>query len=168
MQSSASATVAQSERVEALLFELAGHRFGLRLTDVDELVRACALQAVPKAPPPVRGVLNLRGEILPVLDLRRRFELPEKGLEPSDYFVLARAASRRLGLIVDGVLGIETLSAFPPADAPHLPFRLEYIAGVAAVADGVVLIYDLSTFLSHTEAALLDRALGELGAEAGA
>ena len=57
MESSASAAVAQPERVEALLFELAGQRFALRLSDVDELVRACALQALPQAaasPPPER------------------------------------------------------------------------------------------------------------------
>ena len=166
MESSASAAVAQPERVEALLFELAGQRFALRLSDVDELVRACALQALPKAPPPVSGVLNLRGAIVPVLDLRRRFELPEKKLEPSDLFVLARRGQQRVGLIVDMVLGIETLSATPLAAAEHLPVNIEYVAGVAAVADGVVLIYDLSTFLNRAEAELLERALRERAAEA--
>ncbi len=161
MESSANAAVSQPERVEALLFELAGHRFALPLSDVDELVRACALQLLPTAPPPVSGALNLRGEIVPVLELRKRFELEHKRLEPSDYFVLARRGTRRVALTVDNVLGIQTLTALPLAEAPHLSVRIEYVAGIAAVADGVVLIYDLATFLSRTEAELLERALAE-------
>ena len=161
MESSASAIVSVPERVEALRFELAGERFALRLTDVEEVVRACALQALPKAPPPICGVLNLRGEIVPVLDLRLRFELRPKQLEPSDYFVLARIPGRRVGIRVDSVVGIETLSALPVAAAPNLPTRLEHVAGVAAVADGSVLIFDLSTFLSCTEAELLASALAD-------
>jgi len=159
MESSANAIVPLPERLVALRFELAGQRFALRLADVDEVVRACALQALPKAPSPICGVLNVRGEIVPVLDLRRRFELTAKTLEPSDYFVLARLPARRVGLLVDRVIGIETLSVLPIAAAPNLPLRLEYVAGVAAVADGVVLIHDLATFLDHAETELLEGAL---------
>jgi hypothetical protein len=62
------------------------------------------------------------------------------------------------------LLGIESLPSVPTAEAPNLPTRLEYLSGVAAVADGVVLIYDLASFLSDSESDLLDRALAKADA----
>jgi purine-binding chemotaxis protein CheW len=160
METSRSAIVVSAEdKLETLLFELAGQRFAVPLSGVIELTRACALQSLPNAPGLVLGVLNLRGAIVPVLDLRRRFGLPETALEVSDYFVFAQVAERRVALRVDRLLGIELLAAVPISEAPNLPVSLEYLSGVAAVADGVVLIYDLSTFLSEAESALLDEAL---------
>ena len=148
-----------SERVEALLFELGGQRFALPISGVIELTRACAVQVLPQAPPLVLGVLNLRGQVVPVLDLRRRLSLPETALDPSDTFVFAQIAERRVALRVDRVLTIERLSAVPGAEVTHLPGLLAHLSGVAAVADGVVLIYDLEQFLSGSEAATLDEAL---------
>jgi purine-binding chemotaxis protein CheW len=160
MEASRSAIVlSPADRVETLLFELAGQRFAVPLSGVIELTRACALQSLPNAPGLVLGVLNLRGAIVPVLDLRRRFGLPETALDVSDCFVFAQVAERRVALRVDRLLGIESLVAIPISEAPNLPVSLEYLSGVAAVADGVVLIYDLSTFLSEAEAALLNDAL---------
>ncbi len=148
-----------SGRREALLFELAEQRFALALSDVSELTRACALQTLPKAPEVVLGVLNLRGEVLPVLDLRRRLGLAEKVLEPSDCFVFVHIAERHMALRVDRLLGIEELGITSVSEAPNLPPGLAYVSGVAPVADGVVFIYDLPQFLSSAEVLVLDRAL---------
>jgi purine-binding chemotaxis protein CheW len=157
--------VPPTERLEALLFELSGQRFAVSLDEVVELTRACAVQALPKAPRPVLGVLNLRGAIVPVLDLRQRFELPETPLDPSNYFVFARVAARRVALRVDRILGIEWLDSVPSTQTSELAVRTEHLSGVAAVADGVVLIYDLASFLSHAEASELDGALAQRSIE---
>ena len=149
---------------EVLLFELAEQRFALPVSDVVELTRACAVQVLPEAPPLVLGVLNLRGQVVPVLDLRRRFRLPELELDPSHFFVLARIAGRLVALRVDRLLGTETLDVVPVQANANLPFDLRYLAGVATVADGVVLIYDAVKFLSESESLALDRALLEGGA----
>ena len=160
MQSTPSANLpSPSGPREALLFELVEQRFALALSDVIELTRACAVQALPKAPEVVLGVLNLRGEVLPVLDLRRRLGLAEKPLEPSDCFVFARIAERHVALRVDRLLGIEALDITQLDEAPNLPPGLAYVSGVAPVADGVVFIYDLPQFLSSSEVLVLDRAL---------
>jgi purine-binding chemotaxis protein CheW len=156
--------VSSTHGLEALLFELAEQRCAVPLTSVIELTRACAVQALPSAPAFVLGVLNLRGSVVPVLDLRRRFGFAETALDPNDYFVFARVGERRVALRVDRLLGIESLPSVPTAEAPNLPTRLEYLSGVAAVADGVVLIYDLASFLSDSESDLLDRALAKADA----
>jgi purine-binding chemotaxis protein CheW len=148
-----------SARREALLFELVEQRFALALSDVIELTRACAVQSLPQAPEVVMGALNLRGQVVPVLDLRRRLGLPEKALDPSDCFIFARVSDRSVALRVDRLLGIEELTVTPLSEASNLPERLAYVSGVAAVADGVVFIYDLEQFLSGAEVVALDQAL---------
>jgi len=160
MQESRSAPASPpAPRLEALLFELAEQRFALPASGVIEILRACALQGLPKAPPLILGVFNLRSEIVPVLDLRRRFGMPEKVLEPGDFFILSRVAERRLALRVDGVLSIERLEVVPASEAPNLAPGLEYVSAVSAVSDGVVLISDLDSFLTTAEGALLSTAL---------
>jgi len=154
-------------RREVLLFELNQQRYALPLSGVLELTRACAVQALPSAPMPVLGVLNLRGQVVPVIDLRRRLALPDTALDPNDYFVFARVGPRLVGLRVDRLLGIQELDATPTADPPHLPATLAYVSGVAAVADGVILIYDLDQFLSGAESAALDSALSTAREQAG-
>lgn len=146
-------------RLEALLFEIVEQRFALATAHVIELSRACAVQSLPMAPEMIIGAVNLRGEVVPVLDVRRRLGLPETAIDPSDCFVFVRAGARRLALRVDRLLGIEALQVTPIAEAPNLPERLAFVSGVAAVADGVIFIYDLEQFLSSTEGAALDRAL---------
>jgi len=150
-------------RLPALLFEIVEQRFALGIADVMELSRACAVQPLQQAPQMIIGAVNLRGQVVPVLDVRRRLGLPETAIEPSDCFVFVRVGARRLALRVDRLLGIETLSVIPIGDAPNLPARLAYVSGVAALADGVIFIYDLEQFLNDAESAVLDRALSRAG-----
>ena len=84
-------------------FSLAGHRFGVDVVDVQEVVRARPLTRVPLARPDVAGLLNLRGRILTVLDLRRRMALPERpdGTPPMN--VVVRAAQGPVSLLVDAI-----------------------------------------------------------------
>jgi purine-binding chemotaxis protein CheW len=160
MQATPSVIVpSSSARREALLFEVVEQRFALALSDLLELTRACAVQALPKAPEVILGAVNLRGRVVPVLDLRRRLGLPEKALDPSDCFIFAQVAERLVALRADRLLGIEELAVTPLDEAPNLPERLAYVKGVATVADGVLFIFDLEQFLSGAEVAVLDRAL---------
>ena len=153
-------------RREVLLFELNEQRYALPLSGVVELIRACAVQALPKAPELVLGVLNLRGSVVPVIDVRRRLALPDTLLDPNDYFVFASVGQRLVALRVDRLLGTSELVTTPIADSPHLPAALAYVSGVAAVADGVIFIYDLDQFLSGAESAALDAALVAAGGSA--
>src|SRR5882672_6593162 len=81
--------VATLSEQEILLFEIGGERYGLPSVDVRELVRAVTIVPLPRAPAIVEGLINLRGRIVPVLDVRSRFRVPAKPLEPSDHFIIA-------------------------------------------------------------------------------
>jgi purine-binding chemotaxis protein CheW len=144
---------------EVLVFEVGGQRYGLPIADVLELVRAVAITPLPNAPAVIEGIVNVRGRIVPVLDLRARFRLPAKPLDPSDHFIVAAAGPRGVILRVDRATElalVDTAAVQPPET---LGPGAAYVAGVAKLEDGMVLIHDLTTFLSAAEAASLDDAL---------
>ena len=150
--------VAGSTR-EVLVFEVAGQTYGLPTDDVRELVRAVAITPLPSAPAVIEGVVNVRGRVLPVLDLRARFHLPARALDPSDHFIVAAAGPRGVILRVDRATHLAMIEEACIQAPETLGPGVDYVAGVAKVDGGMVLIHDLSTFLSAAEAAGLDHAL---------
>ena len=150
--------VAGSTR-EVLVFEVAGQTYGLPTDDVRELVRAVAITPLPSAPAVIEGVVNVRGRVLPVLDLRARFHLPARALDPSDHFIVAAAGPRGGILRVDRATHLAMIEEACIQAPETLGPGVDYVAGVAKVDGGMGLIHDLSTFLSAAEAAGLDHAL---------
>jgi purine-binding chemotaxis protein CheW len=147
-----------SER-EVLLFEIRGQRYGLPSADVRELVRAVTIVPLPKAPPIVEGVINFRGRIVPVLDICTRFRVVAKPLEPSDHFVVASVGSRLLAIRVDRALDLVRVDVRNFEEPARIVAGVAYVAGVVKLADGLVLIHDLRSFLTQAEALSLDEAL---------
>ena len=149
-----------SAATDALLFELAGSRYAVPAMHVAEVVRAVQIEVLPRAPWVVSGLINLRGEIVPVIDVRRRLGLPDKALAPEDYFVIAHCGARRVALHVDRALELGSIKPEPmPRVGDEAP--AEYVAGVVPVEGGVLMIHDLPAFLSAAEGDMLDDALGQ-------
>ena len=147
---------------DLLLFSLDNRQYALPLPFVERVVRAAALTPLPKAPAIVLGILDLAGRVVPAVDPRRRFRLPERELRPSDQFIIAQSRSLTLALVVDGTLGVIPEPAPEETQADAIPPGTEYVAGVTRTADGLVLIHDLDSFLSLAEeAALADALAGE-------
>lgn len=94
------------ERPETLVFEVGGRRYGLAAFEVVELVRVVAVVPLPAAPGWVEGVVNLRGRVVPVLDLRDRLGLPAKGVELSDQLLVARGREFPVALRIDRALDL--------------------------------------------------------------
>jgi purine-binding chemotaxis protein CheW len=149
---------------EVLLFTLEAQRYALPLEDVRELVRAVRLTPLPRAPAVVEGLLDLRGELLPVLDVRRRFRLPARRLSPSDHLIVAQAGARRIALRVDRAEGLLALEPGQFDSSPRELPGVGYVAGALKLPDGLVLLHDLRTFLSQAEALELEEALAKEGA----
>jgi purine-binding chemotaxis protein CheW len=144
---------------EVLLFTLHGQRYALPAPAVRELVRAARLTPLPHAPDVVEGLLNLRGELLPVLDLRRRFRLPPRPLSPLDHLIVAQAGERRVALRVDRAEGLLALGPEDLDESPRALPGVGYVAGALKLPDGLVLVHDLPSFLSEAETLALDTAL---------
>lgn len=159
LDSLAVTSLASSSAVDVLLFELGTRSCGLPAAAVRELVRAVTIVPLPAAPAVVEGLVNVRGSIVPVLDVRSRFSLPPKPLEHTDCFVVAWAADRLVALRADRANGLLHLEAGQVDDAALAGPGVRHVAAVARMPDGLLLIYDLATFLSAAEASELDAAL---------
>ncbi|WP_246014585.1 chemotaxis protein CheW [Geomonas oryzae] len=135
------------DTIQLLIFTLDDQRYALRLDHVKRVVRAAALTQLPKAPDVVMGILDLHGEIVPVINLRRRFKLPERPVASSDQFVIARTGRLTLALVVDGSEGVIEPPSADIVAADEIVAGDGFVAGVTRTADGLVLIHDLDALL---------------------
>jgi purine-binding chemotaxis protein CheW len=150
---------AKGDGMSVLEFSLDDLRYALPLPAVERVVRAVRTTPLPKAPRIVLGVINVKGNVIPVIDLRSRFRLPAREMSCDDRLILARTPRRALAFAADGVSGVRTIAGGAIAKAEDaLPFA-EYLNGVAALDDGLVMISDLDRFLSLDEEEKLDAAL---------
>jgi len=155
-----SAPLASNVMVPIVPFVMDGHRFGLLAGDVREVLRAATPSPLPRAPAIVLGLLNVRGELVPVLDVRSRFGLRPRALAHADHLVVATAGARTVAFAVEAAdVLLEVASGTVDVARTHG----EHVAGVVKLDDGTLIIYDLTTFLSQAEADQLDAALGAAG-----
>lgn len=139
---------APMDRVDLLVFELAQERYALALDHVREVCPLAALVPVPCTPRFVLGIINLRGEICPVIDLRRLFNLPERGLSNATRAVVLRHGEREFGLLADVVVGVLALARNSIHAAPPTltGIQAEFLQGVAE--DGLIVL-DAPRILAH-------------------
>ena len=111
-----------------IVFLLDQQRYALSLASVQRVVRAVEITPLPKAPAIVSGVINIQGQIVPVVNVRRRFRLPERDVVPSDQIIVARTAARPVALAVDAASGgierpagriLSPPPLIPPPPKPH-------------------------------------------------
>lgn len=134
-----------------LVFEIGGRRYGLPATDVRELLRAVTILPWPLAPAVVEGIINLRGAVVPVLDLRARLRLPAKAAEPSDHLVVVEPGGRPLVLRIDRALYLARLDEAQFGKAGGVVPGGDDVAEVAKLPEGLVPVLDLRSFLSPAE-----------------
>lgn len=145
--------------MQLLLFTLDSSRYAIASASVAEIVRAVAITPLPGAPGVVAGVIDVRGKLVPVFDLRRRFGLPTREVDPADHFIIARTQSRTAALHVDQVLDLVDIDEQSIADPREHVAGAPLVAGVAMAEDGLALISDVEMFLSRAEQDTLDAAL---------
>lgn len=144
---------------QLVVFTLDQQKYGLPLSCVVRAVLTVELTPLPKTPDIVRGVINVQGQLIPVIDLRRRFRLPRREIALSDQIVIARAELRTVGLMVDSVVGVLTCAPEQIVHAGEILPVVDYIEGVVKLEDGLLLIHDLAKCLSIDEAHALDEAI---------
>jgi purine-binding chemotaxis protein CheW len=135
----------QSGELQIVVCELADEHYGLDIARVFEIIRHQPITPVPRAPSFVRGVINLRGRIIPVVDLRGRFGMPEVEPTKDTRIVVAESSSTRVGLIVDSVSEVLLVSADAVEPTPGVAAGadVEYLRGIAKLGDRLVLLLEL-------------------------
>jgi purine-binding chemotaxis protein CheW len=148
-----------TSRLHLLVFELDEIRVAIPSATVVEVVRAVAIAPLPQAPSIVEGVINARGTLVPVFDLRRRLGLPARALAPHQHLVLARSGPRPAALRVDRAVDLVTVAEQDIESAERLARGTGPLTAVARLPDGLLVICELEQFLSPVEAEQVDAAL---------
>lgn len=149
------------KKQQLVVFVLDQQQYALKLSAAERAIHAVEITPLPKSPEAVAGMINVRGQVLPVFSVRRRFRLPDRELLPEDQFIIAMAKRRRVALWVDEVRGVIECDAEAVTAMADIAPGTTDLAGVVKVADGLTLIHDLDLFLSLDEEAVLDQALRE-------
>jgi purine-binding chemotaxis protein CheW len=128
---------------DVVKFTLAGQLYGLLAQQVVEVLRMVAFTVLPVQPKGMLGVINFRGEVIPLLDLRRVIDLPAQHITLSTPIIVVRAGSRLLSVVVDEVLEVEAVPLSSRTQADEVSTDVRYVAAVARVEEGLLLIIDL-------------------------
>jgi purine-binding chemotaxis protein CheW len=118
---------------------------------VERVIRMVEITPLPKSPHIVIGLINVHGEVIPVLNIRKRFRLPEREADLGDQLIIARTARRLVALVVDSVNDVLALSSGEMLAPETILPQLEHVEGVVKLDDGMVFIQDLDAFLSLEE-----------------
>lgn len=142
---------------QLVVFDLAGEHYGVDIAAVEGIIKLQAITSVPHAPAFVEGVTNLRGKVLPVIDLRKRFGLPQAQPTKDSRIVVVEMNGATVGMVVDGVS--EVLRVGAEAIEPPSPIVTTvdsaFIRGIAKVGERLVILLDLGKVLSAEETASL-------------
>ena len=152
---------------QLVVFFLDEQRYALYLPAVERVVSAVEVTHLPKAPDIVLGVINFQGKVIPVVNIRKRFGLPERQIELSDQFIIANTSKRTVTLVADTVSGVIEPAEGKLINSENITPGMEYVDGVIKLDDGLILIHDLDRFLSLEEEKKLDNALKKKEAQRG-
>jgi purine-binding chemotaxis protein CheW len=147
---------ADGEDLHTIGFRIVGEEYGLPLTAVQELITLPRITRVPHAPGYVRGVINLHGNIIPVLDVAARFGVGETALGASARVVVVESEGETVGLLAESVSKVTKLSHADIKPPPPLVAGIaaEYLDGVARLADRFLIFLNLARTLSDDAATI--------------
>ena len=147
-----------------LTFSLAGEEYGIGILKIKEIIGMMQITTVPQTPEFVKGVINLRGKVIPVIDLRLRFSMEESEYTERTCIIVvdlkSQAADILIGVVVDSVSEVLNIKANDIEDTPAFGTRLDtaYILGMAKMEGGVKILLDIDRVLSAEDMAVLEKA----------
>ena len=152
-RAAAESPAAPGPELHLLTFALDREEFGIPVTQVREVIRVSDITRVPQAPVHVRGVANLRGRILAVVELRSRLGLPAAELTPRSRVVVVEVRERVLGLLVDAVSQVTKVpeASVVPAPDEVVSTDATYLTGVARWGSRLIILLDLEKALISAE-----------------
>jgi len=143
---------------EVLVFVIGKEEYAVDILKVQEIRGYEKVTPIPSAPAYLKGVVNLRGVIVPVIDMRVKFNMPDPRYDSFTVVVILKLANRVVGIVVDGVSDVVQLAVSDVKEAPRLGGAVDgaFLTGVATQGDRMILLLDIEKFLSSVELDLLD------------
>ena len=153
-------TTAREAAREVLVFVLGKEEYAVDILKVQEIRGYEKVTPIPSAPDYLKGVVNLRGTIVPVIDLRVKFRMAEPRYDSFTVVVILRIAKRVIGVVVDGVSDVVRLAPHEVKPVPELGAVVDssFLAGLATQGERMILMLDIEKLLSSGELNLLNQA----------
>jgi purine-binding chemotaxis protein CheW len=149
-----------SDSTQVVSFKLGPEEYGVDIAQVQEINRMVTVTNVPRAPAFMEGVINLRGQLIPIIDLRTRFGMPRAEHTKNTRIVVTEVGTKRVGMVVDSVSEVLRLplDAIEPAPDMISGVDTEYIRGVGNMNDRLIILLDLAKVVTNSERRELEAA----------
>lgn len=151
------------QEVQLIIFTVNEIEYGIHINDVLEVIRVQPVTPLPHGPTFIKGVINLRGKVIPVMDLRERFNVSSIEDTRKTRIMIVNLENKEVGIIVDSVIDVETISK--AKIEPPLPviggLKMEYINGIAKFDNRLVIILNIEKILTSEEKILLQESMNE-------
>ena len=134
-----------------VVFLLEGQRYALALEQVERLLRAVEITPLPESFGTVCGVVNVQGTVIPVLDLRRRFGVPEREIDVGDQLLVVRSGKTLIALPVDDTIGLVLEAAGEPLATGGGDSQPAYVSSVLPMGGDLVMVLDVAALLTPSE-----------------
>ena len=151
------------EGIQLITFTLQGENYGIDILKVRELVSYTSPTTIPNVPDCIKGVTNLRGLVVPVIDLRIKFGMPQIEYGRYTVIVIVQVAEKLIGIIVDAVSDVVFLPEDQIQPTPEFSANIntKFIEGMGQIKDDLVILLDIEGVLSEEELGLLPSQLGD-------
>ena len=138
---------------QLVVFELANEFYGINIADVESIIKMLPITRMPHAPQFVEGVINLRGAVLPVVDLRKRFGLNAQEADRQTRIIVTTLSGLKVGIVVDSVAEVITVSDSDIEPTPSMVTTMDstFITGIAKINDRLIIMLDLTKVLTLSE-----------------
>jgi purine-binding chemotaxis protein CheW len=138
-----------------LTFTLGAEEYGIEILKVQEIKGYSAITHIPNAPPHVKGVMNLRGTVIPVVDLRRKFSMEMVEFNKFSVIIVVMVGEKVAGLVVDAVSDVLDIDSASVRPAPDFGSRADtrFIRGVASMGEKLVVLLDVDRLVTEEEVA---------------
>ncbi|MEM5948694.1 chemotaxis protein CheW [Spirochaetia bacterium 38H-sp] len=159
--------MADNSNIQLVTFQLGNEFYGVDIFDVKEIQRLHEIRPIPNAPPFIEGIFKLRRDILPVINLHRRFNIESPELSEEDRLLsgilILEVSNNRIGIIIDKVLRVVSIerSRIQPPPEVFTGIGTEYIEGVVHQEDGYLIVLDVHRLFSPKELRQIERSIGK-------
>ncbi|MDK2795658.1 MAG: purine-binding chemotaxis protein CheW [Archaeoglobaceae archaeon] len=144
----------ESETVQVIVFRLGEERYGVDISQVREIIRPSQITKIPNAPDFVEGIINLRGQITTIINLRKRFGMPPKPIDNDTRIIVVEYNNAVIGMMVDTVNEVKYLAQKDIEALPSIVTSREeakFLKGVGKLPDGLLILIDLNKVLNEGE-----------------
>ncbi len=148
--------------MQLVSFQLAEEEYGIEITKIREIILMGEITQVPQTPDYVKGLINLRSTVIPVIDLRTRFGLPEGEVTDESRIMVLHVGTKTIGIVVDGVSEVLRVTQNQIAEPPPTVAGLgrKYLTGLVKLEERLLIMLDIDKILDEEDTASLDAAMG--------